>query len=657
MGATGRVLARVATWPIAPACLVLIALVDSSGPGPSEALVAGSDLPFLTAMIAAWSVGVLLTARTVIPSAGWAFLGLGSSIATSGLFDTYADYAVFRNPTAPFAGLAATLSDTSWVWWFVGIALVLTLTPPATSTSRILRGLPEITVGAGVTYQAAALVRPTHLDPPYQDVVSPWALPGGLGEAASAVAFFAVFAVGLCVVGSLVRLVLAWRRSDPDARQQLLWLVAGALPMGPCVVGSFAVSIAGHAEIAGVLMSVAIVCLAAGAALSILRYRLYDVERVVTDSAGYAAAAAAVLGVYLAVLAMVNRTTPADASAQLPTILATVAAVGVARSVYLWARRTAEKRVNRDRFDAVEKVRVGLAQGPTDLDTLLRHALRDPSAHLLYPSEETGWITSDGQVAAPTTGCVDVRRRGELTAKVVFDPERVSRQVVQAVVRMAGPEIDNVALRAELARQLEAVNGSRARLATAHLDERRRLERDLHDGAQQRLLALALQLQSARVNGGHRELVDGVDHAVAELGQTVQDLRDLAGGLQPAALSGGGLLGAVVDMVGRVPVRVRYDVADLRFPPAVESAAWFVISEAVTNVVKHAACDEVLVRVTTDQAQVRVVVADEGVGGADATGHGLQGLADRVAALGGTMTIRSPATQGTRVEAVLPCAW
>jgi signal transduction histidine kinase len=77
----------------------------------------------------------------------------------------------------------------------------------------------------------------------------------------------------------------------------------------------------------------------------------------------------------------------------------------------------------------------------------------------------------------------------------------------------------------------------------------------------------------------------------------------------------------------------------------------------VTNVVKHAACDQVAVRVTTDQALVRVVVADEGVGGADATGHGLQGLADRVAALGGTMTIRSPATQGTRVEAVLPCAW
>ncbi len=656
MGATGRGLARAVTWPLVPVCLVLIAVVDSARPGSSDALVTGSDLPYLTAMLATWGVGVVLTARAPTPPAGWAFIGLSSTMAASGLFDAYADLAVFRRTDVPLPGLAATLSDSSWVWWFVFIALVLCLTPPTAPTGAALARLPVITVTAGLVYQVGALLRPAHLDPPYEDVVSPLALPGAWGDVASWIAAIAVFGVGLCVLGSVVRLVLAWRRAEGDARRQLLWLVAGALAVAPCVVASFAVSMAGHAEVAGVLMSLAIVCLAVGAALSVLRYRLYDVERVVTDSAGYAAAAAAVVAVFLLVLAMVKRTTPADASAQLPTALATLVAVGVARSVYVWARRVAEKQVNRGRFDAVETVRSGLAHGPSDLDALLRDALRDPTARLLYPAADGTWITTDGLVATPAAGCVDVRRRTEVTAKLEFDPARVGREVVAAVAQTAGPEIDNVALRAELARQLEQVNRSRARLANAHLDERRRLERDLHDGAQQRLLALALQLQSARVNGSPQPLMDEVDRAIAELGHTVQDLRDLAGGLQPAALSGGGLLGAVVDMVGRVPVRVRYDVVDRRFSPDVESAAWFVISEAVTNVVKHAATDEARVSVIAGDGRVQVVVIDEGVGGADAAGHGVQGLADRVAALGGTLSLTEWQPHGTKVEAVLPCA-
>jgi signal transduction histidine kinase len=655
MGATGRLLARAATWPLAPACLVLMPVLDSAGHGPSDALVTGSDLPYLTAMVAAWTVGVVLTGRRSAPPAGWAFLGLGTTMAASGLFDAYADLAVFRSTDLPLAGVAATLSDSTWAWWFVFIALVLCLTPPTTPASRLLARLPIVTVIAGVGYQVAALLRPIHLDAPYQDVVSPWALPGVLGDMASVIAAVAVCGVGLCVVGSVVRLVLAWRRADGDSRQQLLWLVAGAMAVGACVVASFAVSFAGHAEIAGGLMSFAIVGLAVGAALSILRYRLYDVERVVTDSAGYAAAAAAVVGVFLAVLAMINRTTPADASAQLPTVLATLVAVGVARSVYVWARRIAERRVNRGRFDAVEAVRAGMAHGPTELDHLFRDVLGDPTARLLYPAGADTWITTDGHPAVPASDCVDVRRGGEVTAKLEFDAALVGRDVVEAVARTAGPEVDNVALRAELARQLEQVNRSRARLANAHLDERRRLERDLHDGAQQRLLALAMQLQSARLNGSPQPLIDEVDRAIAELGRTVQDLRDLAGGLQPAALAGGGLPGAVVDMVGRVPVRVRYDVVDRRFSPDVESAAWFVISEAVTNVVKHAATDEARVTVTADNGRVHVVVVDEGVGGADPAGHGVQGLADRVAALGGTLSLTEWHPHGTKVEAELPC--
>jgi len=655
MGATGRVLARALTWPLVPVCLVLSAVVINARPGPDGALVTGADLPYLTAVVATWAVGSLLTARAPVPAAGWAFLGLATALTVSGLLDDYADLAVFRRTDVPFRELAATLSDSSWVWWLVFMALVLCFTPPALQPGPLLSRLPLITVMTGLVYQTCALLRPVPLDPPYQDVVSPWALPGVLGDLASLVAFVAVFGVGLCVVGSAVALVLAWRRAEGEARQQLLWLVAGALAVATCVLASFAFSIAGHNTIAAVVLSLAIVSLTVGAALSVLRYRLFDVERVVTDSAGYAAAAAAVVGVFLAVLALVSRTTPADARGQLPTVLATLVGAAVARSVYVGAKRTAEKRVNRGRFDAVESIRLGLAGAPTDLDVLVRSALGDPTARLLYPVDDGSWITTEGRAATPAPGCVDVRRGSAVTAKLEFDPDRVDREVVVAVARTAGTEIDNVALRAELARQLEVVNRSRARLTTAHADERRRLERDLHDGAQQRLLALALQLRSARLNGGPQILVDEVDKAIAELSNTVQDLRDIAGGLLPAALSGGGLLGAVVDMAGRAPIRVRYDVVDRRFPTEVEGCAWFVLSEAVTNVVKHAGVDEVRVDVTAEDGVVRVDVLDAGVGGADTTGHGIQGLADRVSSLGGTLAITERHPHGTKVEAVLPC--
>jgi signal transduction histidine kinase len=224
------------------------------------------------------------------------------------------------------------------------------------------------------------------------------------------------------------------------------------------------------------------------------------------------------------------------------------------------------------------------------------------------------------------------------------------------VAAAAAPESDNVALRAELARQVEVVTESRTRLATAHLDERRRIERDLHDGAQQRLLAIALQLQAARINGEPQVLTREVDRAVADLGVTVRELRDLAAGLQPVALAGGGLLAAVVDLAGRIPLRVQYDVVDRRFPARIEAAAWFVIAEAMANVVKHAQAEEACISVSASESRLRVVVTDRGVGGADAHGHGLGGLADRVAALRGALTVRSVEPRGTEVEAVLPCA-
>ncbi|HEX4698888.1 MAG TPA: histidine kinase [Actinomycetes bacterium] len=611
-------------------------------------------MPYVVATIACWLVGVVLTGRAFEQPAGWAFLGLGTSLAWSGLTDVYAELALVWRPDLPAGPLVATLSDTSFVWWFVFLALVLQLTPPARASSRLQRSLPRVTVAAGLVYQVTALLRSTHLDSPHEDLISPWAV-DHLSGLVSAVASMAVILVGLCLIASAVGLVRAWRRSEGQTRQQLLWLVAGALPLPPCVIASFAVSYAGHPDVAGYLMSAAIIALAAGAALSVLRYRLYDVERVVTDSAGYAIASAAVIVSFVVVVVVVSRTTPIDASSQLPTILATLAGAGTARVAYVWGRKAVERRINRERFDALETVRTGLTTATPDLDALVTAALQDPGARILYPADGGTWVTSGGREISPGPDAVDLRRRGAVTARIEFDPRHSERTVVEAVAHEVAAEIDNVALRAELARQVELISESRSRLATAHLEERRRIERDLHDGAQQRLLAIALQLQSAQVNGRTTILRVEVDRAIAQLGLTVQELRNLAGGLQPAALAGGGLLAAVVDLASRLPLNVTYHVVDQRFPASIEGAAWFVIAEATTNVVKHADVLDVSITVMCERSVVRVTVADRGVGHASTRGTGLQGLADRVSALRGCLRVTENLPHGTIVEAELPC--
>ena len=194
-------------------------------------------------------------------------------------------------------------------------------------------------------------------------------------------------------------------------------------------------------------------------------------------------------------------------------------------------------------------------------------------------------MTADGRVTPHRRATwVDVVRRGFATAATLeFDPDSTERDVVEAVANAAAAEIDNVALRAELARQVEQIRvaGSAGQRPPG---ERRRIERDLHDGAQQRLLAIALQLQSAR-STARRCAPAEIDRAIQQLGATVQELRDLANGLQPAALAGGGLRAAIEDLAAG-PVRCARRGRP-RFAP-VESAAWFVVAEGVTNAVKHA---------------------------------------------------------------------
>jgi signal transduction histidine kinase len=214
-----------------------------------------------------------------------------------------------------------------------------------------------------------------------------------------------------------------------------------------------------------------------------------------------------------------------------------------------------------------------------------------------------------------------------------------------------------VQLDAQLRDRLEELRASRARLVQAGDAERRRLERDLHDGAQSRLVGVSLLLRNARARApDDGELTQLLDRAMDELTQGLTELRELAHGIHPAVLTDRGLEPALKALVARAPVPVRVEAAcDERLPPPVESAAYFVVSEALTNIAKYARASSASVEVRRSNGRVTVEVADDGVGGADASrGSGLRGLADRVAALDGTLSLYSLPGQGTRLRADIP---
>ena len=259
------------------------------------------------------------------------------------------------------------------------------------------------------------------------------------------------------------------------------------------------------------------------------------------------------------------------------------------------------------------------------------------------------------------TGSVAVvEQDGERVAAIVYDASLAEeRKLLDAVVAAAGIALKNERLAAELRARVSELSASRARIVGAGDEERRRLERNLHDGAQQRLVALGMQLRllGPRIRTDPEAAEALVATAAAELATSVDELRELAHGIHPAVL-GHGLTVALESLAARSTVATAVSVDLLeRLPEVVEVAAYFVASEALANVAKHAQASAVKITVSRGTKGALVEVADDGVGGADdAGGSGLRGLADRVEALGGQLRISSPLGTGTTISAVIPCA-
>jgi PAS domain S-box-containing protein len=233
---------------------------------------------------------------------------------------------------------------------------------------------------------------------------------------------------------------------------------------------------------------------------------------------------------------------------------------------------------------------------------------------------------------------------GARGAIVVFRDATERIEAEQAAVREA----------AERARAAE-IHDSRARIIAAADEERRRIGRDLHDGAQQRLVRvlLAVKLAAAKVDG--TEASELIGSATVEAEEAITSLREIVDGVAPAILTARGLSAAVSSLTRRLPLVVRVDAGQPRFDPGIEIAAYFVVAEALTNIVRHADAHEATVTIADDNGVLRIAVADDGHGGAGMrAGHGLRGISDRVAALGGELELRSEAGAGTELRIAIP---
>jgi len=282
----------------------------------------------------------------------------------------------------------------------------------------------------------------------------------------------------------------------------------------------------------------------------------------------------------------------------------------------------------------------------------LRSTLHDPTLELLD-------LSAPGLSEPPPDRLVEFIRTEEGTpiAVVIADPVLGRyRGLFDAAVQTSGLALKNAQLQTQAAREkLEQVRASRARIVEAGLAERRRIERDLHDGVQQHLLGLAAQLTVAITHTGDEMTCGALAQVRDGLREVLAELRDLAHGIHPAVLSQGGLAAALEDVAERLPLPVRVTAPATRVATAVEATAYFVACEALANVVKHAQAGSATVTVRVDESKLNLQVADDGVGGAESGGHGLSNILDRVNALDGEVTIVSPPGLGTRLEVSIPC--
>ena len=480
--------------------------------------------------------------------------------------------------------------------------------------------------------------------------------------------FGIVLAAGLALlltglVAPVVGLVLRHRRGDARTRRQLRWLTvaAGAVPV-LLAAGWAADSLGASATVSytGFLFAM-LVLVPAAVTVAVVRHDLFDVDRLLGDSLAWLLTTLVSAGIFAAVVLLAEELVGDRLGVTGAAFVTALCLLPVHRRLQelvgrvVDADRTVRLAAVR-RF--VERVRDGQAE-PEDVEAALRTALDDPGLRLLLhvPGAATGHLDLRGEPAEPDPAAPQVPLRtaeAEVGVLVLGTGSARRLRLAREAALAARLPIEVSRLRLELRRALADVRASRARLVAAGAAERRRLERDLHDGAQQQVVAVGMRLRSLqRRLGADSGAYADLDAAVQGLEGTVSELRRLAHGVRPSRLDDG-LAAALTHLARDSAVPVELSVQDAPLSDLVATTAYFVVAESVANALKHAGAGRVGVTARVDGGALHVTVTDDGTGGAT-EGFGLTSLADRVASAGGRVTVHSPAGAGTTVTAVLPC--
>lgn len=475
--------------------------------------------------------------------------------------------------------------------------------------------------------------------------------------------------LGLLVVCAAAP-VARYRHAGPAQRRQLRWVFLSGVSLPVTLLLCWAsYLVLGNPDLVGIGLVVMYLAIPMATTIAVVRPGLFDIDRAAVATVTATLLSLAALIILSVAAASVGLTmTQWSPTAALGSTAALVVAAALA---YRPLRRALDGLLYPERGRALgelaelmQRVDAGVSR-PEEVEQVLRRAMRDPDLVIGYRSLTDGRMqTANGLPVSGNAMSVRVLVRGEQIGMIIPCPNRTHRPAPE-IVSAAAPMMDAARLTPELARATAETEASRQRMLRAGYQERRRLERDLHDGAQQRLVALGMRLRVLqRTAGTDAGVCESLDTAVAELGTAVAELRQLAHGVRPSALDDG-LAFALSDLARQAPGIIELDVHAAELPDAVATTAYYVVSEAVTNALRHAGASRIVVavhhethsdRARTHPHQLRVRVTDDGCGGAGIRGTGgLTGLHDRVGALGGSLSVASPTGAGTLVEAVLPC--
>jgi signal transduction histidine kinase len=500
-------------------------------------------------------------------------------------------------------------------------------------------------------------------------------------------------------VAAIVSLAFRYRRAGTVEREQLKWLVyAGGLivaaTLAVVLIGSIGAGGNAASNLQNAIASGALALVPVAIGIAIFRYRLYDIDVVINKTLVYGALAVFITGVYVAIVVGVGSLVQRGARPSLALSIAATAVVAIAfQPVRAWVQRLANRLVYGRRAtpyqvladfagrmaglypadDLLPRMAKILAEGTaaTRADVWLKsgEVFHDgagwPAGTPLLPSARA--TAADVPAYPAADRILPVRYQGEVLGALSVSKRPgesltpTEDRLLADLAGQVGLVLKSAGLREQLLARLEEIRASRQRLVAAQDSERRRIERDIHDGAQQQLVALAIKLRITESMIGKD--IDGEREMLAELRQdavgAVEDLRDLARGIYPPLLASGGLTVALEAQAKKAPVPTVVTADGIgRYPQDVEAAVYFCVLEALQNVGKYALASRVEVKLTASAGDLRFEVSDDGAGfdpGTRAYGTGLQGMADRLQAHSGSLTVRSSPGAGTTVTGRLPC--